>query len=696
MNENFYYDGRQIKNYLIGFASIFSEIPYQDRKGIIRNVPIHYGSPSDIISYLEMNVDNEDTHNRNRLKDVTVPLFSFRMTSMERNVERRRAPLDTITVDLRSLGYSTGYVAMKPAPFKFNFELLLWASSDYQAFEITEQIVPYFNSSQQVTIEPLPKCPVSTSEVFLESLEIDTEPDSQKYSALVTMTFSLTGWLLSQPRIWSTNMKFELSMLDKENLNNNSNYNDEDYSVGHEIIDNNSRPKPKTDKELSLETINNFITRTPLAKIYGDKFDWYNELVLAGRIDPNTGQIINTEDLIIDWKGTEKTLDLSIMEMLVDDMEDVKYLFENEKLKFALSSHTLKDDIYVIGEMYEDVTDTIEIYLTLLDNNLVTKGFNRTSTPISNSDKLNMFGTTRVDIETVMDRMRTYLAGVENIKVKKDIIQEIDGMNERYSIMLFDIHLPLSEIPVEFKEQQDIMIDYNKVREFDYIVDSYDEKNQKLKLKVIIPENQDSLDSKPNSIILVYQFQDMIKADEINIEYNQDGSFFIEIPMVVGYIRGFNIITKAYSDNQDDIISSFNIKGVYIQDNSDITTRFNKGKKIFNNTRIPNKNIEVTDEYSGLFDENMVLNDRFINLNNYVITTLLYTRIISKIGILTNDDGYKLDDEDSELKKEQIEKDPFVKIYLNKFNKTIDDLLNYRHGLRKTFMILNKSISEKI
>jgi hypothetical protein len=119
MNEQFYYNGTQIKNYLVGFASLFSEIPYADRYGKIKTVPIHYGSPSDVMSFLESNVDNEETTNRNRLKDISIPLFSFRLIGIEHNIEKRRAPLDSKTVDLRPMGYNTGYVTMEPFFFQY-------------------------------------------------------------------------------------------------------------------------------------------------------------------------------------------------------------------------------------------------------------------------------------------------------------------------------------------------------------------------------------------------------------------------------------------------------------------------------------------------------------------------------------------------------------------------------------------------
>jgi hypothetical protein len=91
LNPSLYFNGRQIKNYLIGFASLFSEIPYMKRNGTIGIVPIVYGSPSDVISYLESNVDNLETKNRNRLKDLTIPLFSFRLTNLQK-YRKKKSP----------------------------------------------------------------------------------------------------------------------------------------------------------------------------------------------------------------------------------------------------------------------------------------------------------------------------------------------------------------------------------------------------------------------------------------------------------------------------------------------------------------------------------------------------------------------------------------------------------------------------
>ena len=685
MNHDLYYDGRQIKNYLVGFASIFSEIPYRNRKGKIDSVPIYYGSPSDIISFLETNVDNEETSNRNRLKDITVPLFSFRMTSIERNLEKRRAPLDSITVDLRSLGYSTGYTTMQPSPFQFTFELLLWASSDYQAFEIVEQIVPYFNSPQQVTIEPLPKCPVSTTEVFLESFEIDTEPDSQKYSALVTMSFNLTGWLLSQPRIWSSNMKFELSMLDKDNINKYVKPDNTDYSVGHEIIDNNTKPRPKTAKDESLETVENFILKTDLSKVYGEKLDWYKSLVKAGRISPDNGQILDTTPLVIEYKGKEKTLFKETMDLLIDDMEDVKYLFTNEKLKKSLQKHDIKDDISILTEMFEDNTDSINIFLTLLDNNLITKGFNRTSVPISNSDKLSMFGTPRVDIDLVMDRMKSYLAGIENIKLKKSQIESINNFKDDFSIFIYDIKIPLESIPSEFKMYKSETLDYSHTEEFDILKKDYDNKFEKVKLHM---KSRTLTETELSQIKLVTLDDEMnIITKLIDISYNFDSTFDIEIKMKTGIAKPFNLIPIVDKPG-------FNIKGIYVKDNKidtgsieqDIQTDLEKFN-LFDKSIPVNKNIIFDSNYFEIFDQNDILNTKFLDMDSYVIASLLYTRYVDN----NVKKGYSYDN-DTKLIVDIIENDKLFKIFNNKFDKNVIDMIKLRNNLFKTIKLVVPSI----
>jgi len=597
MNQNFYYEGRQIKNYLIGFASIFSEIPYKNRNGKLESVPIHYGSPSDIISYLEMNVDNDETHNRNRLKDISVPLFSFRMTSMEQNLERRRAPLDTITVDLRPLGYGTGYVAMKPAPFKFTFELLLWASSDYQAFEIVEQIVPYFNTPQQVTIEPLPRCPVSTTEVFLESLDIDTEPDSQKYSALVTMNFNLSGWLLSQPRIWSTNMQFELSMLDKDNITQGVDLNATDYSVGHEIIDNNSR---NINKETQNETtIISFIKNSNLKEMYSETLDIINILKDEGYISYD-GHILTDEDISIIYKGQEKVLSIEYINWLIDENEDLEYLYKNFNMQEKLLAQDLKADNLILDTIIHDDSETIEIYLKLLDNNLVTFGFNLTDIQISNAEKLNIFGTPRIDIDDVLNRMKMYYSVLTNFKVKKESI-------------LFNIDSKIKPTFIKFELPKDFEIDERlKIYNTNFIID---------KIETVINE-----DLSVDMYLKLDSNQKLYYLENDNlIEMEYDEKFNFKPVLGTMNIYAITIDTQCY------------IFGGLLYDPTD--TLFDSNKYFINGQKIP---LELSNDIQKVVDIEKVLNSSFKNIDKFIIATLLFNKIKDNLLDINDLDDYDL------------------------------------------------------
>jgi len=604
MNHNFYFDGRQIKNYLVGFASLFSEIPYKNRRGILESVPIHYGSPSDIISHLEMNVDNEETKNRNRIKDISVPMFSFRMTALERNPEKRRAPLDTITVDLRPLGYSTGYVAMRPSPIRFTMELICWASSDYQAFEISEQIIPYFNSPQQVTIEPLPKCPVSTSEVFLDSIEIDTEPESQKYSAMITMSFNLNGWLLTQPRIWSTNMSFEFQMLDKDykGVDTPANLDDTDFSVGHEIVDYNTLPPERLPTEEKLNSIDEFIRKSPLINEYGEKLDLYNLLVENSRI--RDSKIIDTTPLNIEYKGKERVLGLQMMELLIDDMADIDFLYTNELLIDSLKKHNQRDNLKIYEKILSDDTDTLNTYMTLLDHNVVSVGFNKTDINFSNSDKLNMFGSTRIDIDDKLDRLKSYLAAVENIKLNKDKLIKSKFVNKKLRVYTFSLNkIPFESFPEEFKiiNNKSVSDDGSNITYLDSFSEYVGDKIQTT-LRVFSSISNITLNLTTD------------KNSYPNIKKNLDDSIDIPIEINVGVPLAIMV--------SDSNSPKFKPIGVLLVDEDELPKLSDLDLLLGDETYSLLDIIDI-DDLGSLYSGYEFLNDRFLNIDNYIISTLL-------------------------------------------------------------------------
>lgn len=651
MDKSLYFDGRQIKNYIIGFASLFSEIPYKTRKGTLDVVPIHYGSPSDIISYLEMNVDNEETRNRNRLKDISVPLFSFRMTGIERNVERRRAPHDSITVDLRKLGYGTGYVAMRPTPLRFTMELVLWASSDYQAFEISEQILPYFNSPQQVTIEPLPKCPVSTTEINMESVEIETDPDSQKYSALVTMTFSLTGWILTQPKIWSTNMEFELSMLDKE-YKNLDNYNDKSYSFDNEIIDNNTNNPNKEIQTKDLSTLESFIKNSNLYQLYGTDLDYFKILVDENRIDPETLEIIDDTLFETEYKGEQITIYPKTISFIADVMTDIKYLFTNEKLKNSLANHSIKDDLSVMSKLLNDSSNSIQVYTTLVDNNLVTNGFNRTDVELPNSEKLRLFGNMRLDIDNILERLSAYESSFDEIKILKD--QIVPNLQDD---ILFSIN-PINPSQQTIKKIQE-KINYVTTYKYDDI-------------------DLDSISSVIDNNLIISLTK--INANEISIYIDDVEINSTSDDKLLKYEYKKNT-TKSLILILDGVLSIYSLSVfdstyiVYDKFNTQLSDNLNildlEKFKIYDENEFD----IMTKKYYKLFNILPVINSKFIESTKFIEAALIY----KTLNIETKDD---------------IENNEMVKIFLKQFSTNLEDFIISANSMINFIDSLNRNLDK--
>jgi len=616
MNKNLYFDGRQLKNYLIGFASLFSEIPYKDRVGKIKTVPIHYGSPSDVISYLENDVDNEATANRNRLKDISVPMFSFRMTGIERHPEKRRSPHNTMTVDLRPMGYNIGYVTMWPAPYRFTMELICWASSDYQAFEISEQIIPYFNSPQQVIIEPLPRCRVSATEIFLDNIEIDTEPESQKYSALITMSFSLTGYILTQPKIWSTNLQFELSMLDTKSDTIITDGND--YSVGHEIRDLNIPQTSLLPKEDKLSGIEGFILNTPiLLSEYGEKLDWYKILVENDRIDEN-GVVIDTTELTIDYKGNEKIFYPSTIQFVADEMDEVRYLLKNEKLESFLSTLSIEGALKVLNDLIKDESETISVYSILLDNNIVTKGFNNTKIHISNSEKLSLFGSLSVDIEDILERLRLYLAASQTIKLSESIIKAKYGFVCEPCVFFYENNIPYENLNDDLKSYiSPTYLEDNKLLEQLSFDVKFDESNNLI--IITEPNISGKLILETISGINISDFStDVTKKIIIssnNFDFNDAFGLVLKVDDKKTIIYG--VVARNFAEDIDIPMFDYKIFG--------LSELYNIGLNSDGNE----VSFELDTNYYKMFEYCNLFESKFTELDTYIISILLY-KILQK------------------------------------------------------------------
>jgi len=450
-------------------------------------------------------------------------------------------------------------------------------------------------------------------------------------------------------------------MLDKENLNNGVNMDDDTYyGVGHEIIDTNLI-KPNITIDLSLETVENFVKLTSLNETYGDKLAWYDALVKAGRISDN-GALISHDELTIEYKGVEKVLYPATIDMLIDDMADVLYLYENAQFKESLATHTIDDSMLILKTMFLDESNTIEIFMTLLDNNLVTRGFNRTDVEITNSDKLNLFGTSRIDIDDVLLRLRSYLAAVENLKLNNIKMESLGYLNSNFSVYSNRVIAPLEAIPKAYINIEGNEVDMS-MSDVNYIAFEYDEISSRLEIKLeteYITPGIEEID-----ITVVFNDGVDIKTEHItaNIVY---GKVLFSIPVILDTSIVINtIIEDNYSDN---------IHGIVVSSETNLPepTNFN----IFDSEYLITPNMMMSDNYYKLYSKKMLLEDKFLNLDTYVVASLLYNQ-------------YNLDVEysyeeyiDGTLPIDKLLQSDLYGIYIAKYPLATQELITYRNGLK--------------
>lgn len=213
-----HFGNNQIRKYLVAFASVFSEVPYFSKTtGLIKTANLVYGSQNQFVSAFNKEDDMYASRfgNVNRVgKGISLPAISFSLTGMTFSVEKRRAPMDSYVAGLHPDGYKTYFQTMIPTPFDITTEVILWAASDNECFEMMEQILPYFNSPLVVDIELFPGVYNTKINVKLESIETDLDPSTASIGAKCTLTFSFTAWLYTQPKKSHTNKKFEFESLD--------------------------------------------------------------------------------------------------------------------------------------------------------------------------------------------------------------------------------------------------------------------------------------------------------------------------------------------------------------------------------------------------------------------------------------------------------------------------------------------------
>lgn len=140
-----------LRKTVIAFGSLFNNITikHYDSNGSVSSVikvPLAYGPTQKFLSRLEQSPD------LSKPIQITLPRMSFELTGLTYDASRKVSTTQFFTTKDSTDGSITKKAYM-PVPYNLQFELAIMAKLNDDALQITEQILPYFQPSYNITVE---------------------------------------------------------------------------------------------------------------------------------------------------------------------------------------------------------------------------------------------------------------------------------------------------------------------------------------------------------------------------------------------------------------------------------------------------------------------------------------------------------------------------------------------------------------
>jgi hypothetical protein len=183
-----YRESKQFEKYISQFARIFKGFQYDSGDGVIKRIPVVYGSMDRIVAGI---LSKNDVHQNNRL-----PIMAVNMTGINMDTTGRRPKhhIDSVP-NIADPDTSTRKVSNRliaPA-FIMDMELSIYASSTVELFNIVEQILLIFNPRITIKVDTNASSGNYLTEVMLESIqnEIQYPMGAEKRIIQLGMTFSV-------------------------------------------------------------------------------------------------------------------------------------------------------------------------------------------------------------------------------------------------------------------------------------------------------------------------------------------------------------------------------------------------------------------------------------------------------------------------------------------------------------------------
>ena len=171
-----YYYNQQLKNYILQFMAIFTDMQVMVGKSANNNerlidVPIHYGHKDKVVAAIFAD-NNQNT-------PIRVPTMSAYLKDIQISEKRMKG----IGTERRSTYVPVGGLIpddikvvhqRMPVPYDINMELAIYASNTDQFFQILEQILPLFDPQLMVQVSDAPFDWTKLTCVKLSSIALET------------------------------------------------------------------------------------------------------------------------------------------------------------------------------------------------------------------------------------------------------------------------------------------------------------------------------------------------------------------------------------------------------------------------------------------------------------------------------------------------------------------------------------------
>lgn len=190
-----YHYNQIIRKCVVGFGTLFNniEIRKYNEDGTVyqrMKVPLAYGPRQKFLARLTEQPD------LGRPNAITLPRISFEMNGISYDPSRKQSPVQFCLTNADGEGIRKTYV---PVPYDIDFELNILAKTQDDALQITEQILPFFQPSFNLSVELVKEANivrdvpiVMKNIIFNDSYEGDFDT---RRSLVYTLTFTMKTYI---------------------------------------------------------------------------------------------------------------------------------------------------------------------------------------------------------------------------------------------------------------------------------------------------------------------------------------------------------------------------------------------------------------------------------------------------------------------------------------------------------------------